>query len=149
MLMRLVQCANVGGLQVLETFVFGSGEGGEAEDAASRGAHGFWDPAADGTGEADEAGGTEGFGGAQDGAEVAGVLDAGEDDHERLWCKKGVPGPIEGTGEGWAIGCGDSVVTAGGEDFRREGEDFEGVAEVEFAEKIFMALGDEDCCQCE
>jgi hypothetical protein len=74
------------------------------EDAAGGGTHGFGVPGADGAGEAENAVGAEGFGGTQDGAKVAGVLEAGEDEQERgdvaPAAKQVGPGPIRGLDEG-------------------------------------------------
>ena len=94
---------DAGCVQARETFVGGRGNERQAEDAACGGAHGFRVPAADGAGQADDAGGAEGFGGAEDGAEVAGILDAGEDDDKcgLVWLFKQVcPCPLRRVDEG-------------------------------------------------
>ena len=64
-----------------EGIPIGEGEG-EAEERAGGGAEGFGVPGAGGPFEKDDAGGAEGFGGADDGAGVAGVLDAVEGEGE-------------------------------------------------------------------
>lgn len=83
--------AGVGGIErELAGFDFSEegvpiGEGeGETEEGAGGGAEGFGVPGIGGTFEEDDAGGAEGFSGADDGAGVAGVLDAVEGDGESL-----------------------------------------------------------------
>ena len=126
-----------------EAFVFGDVNEGQAEDAAGGGAHGFGVPGADGAVEGDDSGGTEGFGGAEDGAEVAGVLEAGQDDEERIGNEDRLPGPGGRLGEG-----GDGLRSfrgdSGGEDVGGEDEAFERGGKVELAEEGFAALGYED-----
>ncbi len=70
---------------------FGGGEG-KAEERAGGGAEGFGVPGAGGTFEEDDAGGAEGFGGADDGAGVAGVLEAVEGEDERVGGEERVEG---------------------------------------------------------
>jgi len=61
-----------------------SGDYGEVEGGSGRGTEGFWREGAGGAalagGGSDGGGGSEGGGGAEDSADVAGILDAGEDD---------------------------------------------------------------------
>ena len=71
-------CAQVG-----EGAFRGCGDDRHAEDAAGRGADGFGVPGADGSGQANDAVGAEGFSGTQDRSKVAGILEAGEDQEQR------------------------------------------------------------------
>ena len=74
---------NAVGCEGGEDFVFAGGGDGQAKDGSGGGAQGFLVPRADGAGQGDEAGGSKGLGGADEGAEVAGVLQAGGDEQER------------------------------------------------------------------
>jgi hypothetical protein len=98
---------------------------GEAEDGAGGGANDFGVPGVDGVGGEEELVSTEGFGGADEGAEVAGVLEAFEDEGDGV-----------GLGGGWREGwneesCGDALGAGGFYGAREDvaAED-EGVVEV-------------------
>jgi hypothetical protein len=67
----------------VESFCFGCVDGGNAEGGAGGSAECFGVPGAGGAWEQENAGGGEGFGRAQEGADVAGVLETGEDENER------------------------------------------------------------------
>ncbi len=92
-----------------------------AEDAARRGAHGLRVPRAHGSGQAHDAGRAEGLGGAQDCAQVAGVLKAGQHHHQGvffwLWLSK-CSHVQSGGSTSAAMGCGVSVASAESSSFR-------------------------------
>src|SRR5580704_7388801 len=66
-----------------ENFVFTGRDNRQAKDRTGGGAQGFLVPWADGAGQGDESGGSKGLGGADEGAEIAGVLQSGGNEEER------------------------------------------------------------------
>ncbi len=66
--------AKASGAEAVKTFVGGGVDEWETEYTSGGGAESLCVPGADGSGEGDDAGCAKGLGGAEDGAEVAGVL---------------------------------------------------------------------------
>jgi len=140
---------DAGGAQDFQAFDISGGEQGKAEDAAGGGADGLGVPLADGSGKEDGAGGVKGFSGAKDGAEVAGILDAAEnDDQGRGGGEQARPLPLAGTHQGGdGLGCFGGC--GGVEEIARKGEDFGGFEEIELGEgrlgeEGFVAESDKD-----
>jgi uncharacterized SAM-binding protein YcdF (DUF218 family) len=135
-----------------------TGGEGDAEQGTGGGAEGFGVPWAGRTFEEDDACGAEGFGGADDGAGVAGVLEAVEGEEERGAVEEVVEGPGIDAHEGeHALGCLDgrdlveggvvdevevrpAVKLAGGGGSGEDGGDV-GAGAIRFAQKM-EALGD-------
>ena len=102
----------------------GCGNYGEAECGARRGSEGLGIPDAHGSGEGHDSGCAEGFGRANNGAEVARILKSGGDDDQGLrLVEDGFEGELWSLGEG-----GDGLRRFGGdgaqEDVGRQLEDF-------------------------
>ena len=89
---------DAGLMQFEKTFGFSDVDKRQAEDTAGGSADGFGVPGADGAGETEDAICAEGLGGAEDAAEVAGVLESCEDEDERggvvLGAEQMGPAPI-------------------------------------------------------
>ncbi len=94
---------------------------GHAEDGAGGGADDLGVPRVDGVGREEDLLRAEGFGGADEGAEVAGVLQAFEDERDGLWLR-----PSAAARVGMSEGCGDALRGGGfdgaGEDVAAEDE---------------------------
>src|SRR5579872_386108 len=103
----------------------------QAQGGACRGAQGFLVPDADGSGKGEDGGGAEGLGGADEGAEVAGILQARGDNDQRSGSGKGV-----GKGEAGRLDeSGDALRGFGGngavEDGRNELDDGNGSGQLQ------------------
>ena len=97
---------------------------------------------AHGAGQGDGSGGSEGFGGAQDGAEIAGVLNAGEDDDERLRgavAEQIGPFLCQWPGEG-GDGLGPLGCDGGGENFLGQYQNLYGIGESKLVQEVFVIL---------
>lgn len=143
---------NAGFAEAGETFVGRGGEERNAERAAGRGAQGFGVPGADGAGERDNAGCAEGLRRAEDCAEIAGILQAGEDDEERGeligTAEEMRPGPVrrfDERGDGLRIIRGED----GGENLFGNEEDFGFLWERELLEPGFEARREKEAIDCE
>ena len=84
--------------QAGKTFIRGGRKQRDPEDAARRGADRLGIPGADGSGKAEDAVGAKGLGGAKDRAQIAGVLQSGENhdqgDRLSMAAQQVCPGPI-------------------------------------------------------
>ena len=128
------------------------GAGGQywkAENASGGCSDCFGVPGADGTGEGEDAGGAEGLSGAEDGAEVAGVLNSGKDQNQRggvlRVAEKVGPGPLGAAFDGkGGDGLGGFSGEGGVEEFAGQQNNFGLRGKGEGIEKALGTLGDED-----
>lgn len=114
--------------QQADGVVFGGRDGGNAEGGAGRGAESFGVPGAGGSRQQQRAGGAEGFCGAQERADIAGVLQAGEDEDQGELAEERFDGEgrrmdercdalrlLGGDGAGEDIGCEKKLLGVGRE----------------------------------
>lgn len=129
--------------------IFTGDDAGQSEDGASRGAQGLLVVRADGAGQDDVSGGSEGLGRADEGTEISGVLQAGGDKDEWLRASEDL---IEGEGRRMDEG-GDSLrrlsMDGACEYLRRQSQNFCGLRYFEAVEENFAAGLDEDSIEFE
>jgi hypothetical protein len=129
----------------IKSFCFACGDGGNAEGGAGGGAERFGVPGTGRAWEQEKAGGGEGFGRAEERADVAGVLQTGEDENERrltaeervwirIWRKDR---RVDESGDALGLLGGDGT----GEDIGREQEMFGVVGN---CERRLIAIAQED-----
>jgi hypothetical protein len=136
------------GAETTETISGSGGEHGNAEDAAGRGADGLGVPGTDGAGEDEDAGDAEGFSGAKNGAEIAGVLEAGEEKQQRRGAEERRPGErgrVDERGDRLRSFSGEGQV----EELARQEQDFGFCGEREGVEQALGALRGKDAFDAE
>ena len=138
------ECTDAALGQLVEQMVLTGNDTGQAEDGARRRAQGLLIIRADGARENDIAGRAEGFRGANQGAEVAGVLQSGGDEEQRLGRAQDLlQSERRRLDEG-----GDSLRRLGlhgaGEDLRRQRKYVSGFGNVYPVEQRLRTLPNED-----